>query len=85
MHYACAHSCCVSTLQIRDVPDDLKAILKKRAADAGQSLSEYALQRLRTSTEYPTYRELSEQIRRDGYVETTTRAADLIRADRDSR
>lgn len=45
-----ANSCCVSTLQIRDVPDDLKAILKKRAADAGQSLSEYALQRLRTST-----------------------------------
>lgn len=75
----------MSTLQIRDVPDDLKAILKKRAADAGQSLSECALQRLQTSTEYPTYRELSEQIRRDGYVETTARAADLIRAGRDSR
>ncbi|CAN5722685.1 hypothetical protein BH24ACT8_BH24ACT8_20840 [soil metagenome] len=75
----------MSTLQIRDVPDDLKAILKKRAADAGQSLSEFALERLRRSTEYPTYRELTERIRKAGPVETTTRAADIIRADRDSR
>lgn len=51
------------TLQIRGVLEDVKAILKKRAADAGQSLSEYALERLRTSAEYPTYRELTERIR----------------------
>lgn len=82
MHAAGAEG--MSTLQIRDVPDDVKAILKKRVADAGQSLSEYALEQLRTGTEYPTYRELTEQIRKDGPVETT-RAAELIWADRDSR
>ncbi|MGI8947395.1 MAG: hypothetical protein ACR2FV_05340 [Ornithinimicrobium sp.] len=75
----------MATLEIRDVPDGLRAILEKRAADAGQSLSKCALELLRTSTEYPTYRELNEHIRKDAPVETTTRAADLIRADRDSR
>ncbi|CAN5751673.1 hypothetical protein BH24ACT8_BH24ACT8_25040 [soil metagenome] len=72
----------MSTLQIRDVPDDLKAILKKRAADAGQSLSEFALERLRGSTEYPTYRELAERARASGPVEPSPSAAELIRSPR---
>ncbi len=35
------------TLQVRDVPDDVHAELRARAAEAGTSLSEYVLGELR--------------------------------------
>ena len=44
----------MGTLQVRDVPDDLSRVLKERAAEAGQSLSEYVLALLRAQARRPT-------------------------------
>ena len=77
----------MSTLQIRNVPEDLKRILKTRAAAAGQSLSEYALSELRRAAERPSLTELTERIRARGGPRPplAPSAADIIRGDRDSR
>jgi antitoxin FitA len=75
----------MSTLQIWDVPDEVKDVLKVRAARAGQSLSEYTLAQLRHLTEQPTFEELWERIKTRGPVETTTSAADILREERDAR
>jgi antitoxin FitA len=77
----------MSTLQIRDVPDDIKAILKSRAAAAGQSLSEYALAELRRAAEQPTLAELTARIRARGGPTPPLKpsAAEIIRAERDAR
>jgi antitoxin FitA len=76
---------CMTTLQIRNVPDDLSRILKSRAAAAGQSLSEYLLAELTRSAERPTIEELTERIKLRGRVETKTSAADILREERDAR
>ncbi len=44
----------MSTLQIRNVPDDLRQELKSRAALAGKSLSNYLLDELRVAATRPT-------------------------------
>ncbi len=76
----------MSTLQIRDVPDEVKRVLKMRAAKAGQSLSEYALSELRRSAESPTLEELFDRVReRGGPVSGLSPAASMLRAERESR
>ena len=75
----------MSTLQIRDVPEDIKLILKTRAAAAGQSLSEYALARLRRDALTPTFEDLSARIDARGRVDLGTAAVDILRAERDAR
>lgn len=75
----------MSSLQIRNVPDDVHRTLKARAAGEGQSLSDYALAELRRSAERPTVQELSERIRFRGPAGHVTSAVELIRADRDAR
>jgi antitoxin FitA len=49
------------TLQVRDVPDDVHTTLRARAAAAGMSLSEYALQQL---VEVASRPEVSDVLRR---------------------
>lgn len=75
----------MSTLQIRDVPEDIKQILKVRAAKAGQSLSEYALAELRRSAERPTFGELWERIQSRGPTNPGISAAEILRQERDAR
>ena len=41
------------TIQIRNVPDDVHRVLRTRAAAAGLSLSDYALQELERVAEHP--------------------------------
>jgi antitoxin FitA len=50
-------------VQIRDVPEDVHAILKSRAALSGVSLSEYLRQMLERSALRPTPAELEARIR----------------------
>jgi antitoxin FitA len=50
-------------VQVRDVPEDVHAILKSRAALAGVSLSEYIRSVLARTAARPTPQELSERIR----------------------
>lgn len=51
------------SIQVKDVPPDVHAVLRRRAADAGMSLQEYLLTRLVTEARRPT---LDEVLRRAG-------------------
>jgi hypothetical protein len=68
----------MSTLQVRDVPDDVKQVLKDRAARSGQSLSDYVLSELQQLTGRPTLDELTDRIRTRGSYAPTRSAADVL-------
>lgn len=53
----------MSTLYIRDVPDDVTAVLKERAAASGMSLSAYVGAQLVALAERPTNAEVAERLR----------------------
>jgi len=48
----------VTTIQIKNVPDEAHAILRQRAASAGQSLQEYMLSWIERATSRPTVDEV---------------------------
>jgi plasmid stability protein len=75
----------MATLQIRNVPEEVSRILKSRAAQSGQSLSEYALSLLKRAALTPTIEELTKRIEARGRVDIGTAAADIIREERDAR
>jgi antitoxin FitA len=75
----------MTTLQIRNVPEDVSRVLKSRAAKSGQSLSEYALHLLKRDALTPTFEELSQRIEARGRLEIGTAAADILREERDAR
>ena len=77
----------MTTLQIRNVPEEVSKTLKARAAKKGQSLSEYALAELTQIAERPTIEELTERLRRRGgpREDLIPSAADILRAERDAR
>lgn len=87
MHYAWSYAECMPALQIRDLPPELHRTLKARAAQRGQSLSEYAAQVLRRAAETPTFEELTERVRARGQTGdvTTNEVVQTIRRDRDAR
>ncbi len=85
MQYACSYAFCMTSLQIRNVPDDLHRQLKARAALEGQSLSEYALSELRRAMQRPTRREVAERVADFERIIVSESAADAVRAERDSR
>jgi len=72
-------------IQLRHVPDALHRTLKARAAKAGLSLSDYLLGEIRQIAERPTLEEMVERLRTRKPVQLPVSAAELIRADRDSR
>ena len=72
-------------VQIRNVPRDLHRRLKARAAMAGMSMSEYALRELRKALERPTREEILERLASRPVRRLRRPAADVIRAERDSR
>lgn len=74
------------SIQIKDVPGEVHAILRLRAARAGQSLQEYLLARLRNDAETPTIEELLDRVGyRSGGDVGLARSVDVVRADRDAR
>jgi plasmid stability protein len=75
----------MTTLQLRNVPEEVSRILKSRAAQSGQSLSEYALSLLKRAALTPTIEELTKRIEARGRVDIGTAAADIIREERDAR
>jgi antitoxin FitA len=73
-------------LQVRHVPAEVHATLRRRAAAEGQSLQEYLLALLVEQASYPTLKEALDQAGshtggRVGFQE----AVDILRADRDGR
>ncbi len=85
MRYTCSYAFCMTSLQIRNVPDDLHRQLKARAALEGQSLSEYALGELRRAMQRPTRRDVAERVAAFERIVVSESAADAVRAERDSR
>ena len=74
------------SIQIKDVPEDVHAVLRRRAATAGKSLQEYLLARLRDDAGTPTVAEVFERIgHHTGGKLSAADAARIIRSDRDAR
>jgi plasmid stability protein len=74
------------TVQIKNVPPDVHQTLRRRAAQAGQSLQEYTLALLSDHACKPTLEEVFAQIdQRSGGWITMREAAEWIRAERDAR
>jgi plasmid stability protein len=74
------------SIQVKDVPEDVHATLRRRAAVAGQSLQEYLLARLVDEARTPTLDELLERAGgRAGGRAGFHAAATAVRADRDAR
>ena len=74
------------SIQVKDVPEEVHSVLRRRAAAAGQSLQEYLLARLRDDAQTPTVEEVFERIghRTGGSVGLST-AVGAVRADRNAR
>jgi plasmid stability protein len=74
------------SVQIKDVPDDVHAVLRRRAAASRQSLQEYLLGRLIEEASRPTLDEVLERVdlRAGGDVPLEL-IVDVVREDRDRR
>ena len=74
------------SIQVKDVPDDVHATLRRRAASAGMSLQEYLLARLTEDARTPTLEEVLERAggRAGGHVPLRA-AVKAIRAEREAR
>lgn len=74
------------SIQIKDVPSDVHAVLRARAAQARQSLQEYLLTRLTEEARKPTVAEVLERAgARAGGALSLSEAARAVRADRGRR
>ena len=74
------------SIQVKDVPADVHAVFRKRAAAAGMSLQEYLLARLLEEASRPTLDEVLDRAgsRSGGHV-SLAEATAAVRADRDGR
>lgn len=70
-------------LQVREVPDDVHAELRRRASAAGMSLSDFARQELARLTRRPTLADLLDKAaRRNGDRMTFAEAREAVSAER---
>ena len=84
MRLACTHAYRMSKMvQIRNVPDTLHRKLKVRAADSGQTLSDYLLAELERLAARPTRVEMLTRIHGRKRVMLKTPAAVVIREERE--
>jgi plasmid stability protein len=72
-------------IQIRNVPDDLHAQLKRRAAESGRTLSDYLLDEIREYATRPTMREWLAEAETWEPIELDESPAEAIRAERERR
>ena len=74
------------SIQVKDVPEDVHAALRRRAAAAGKSLQEYLLDRLVEEGRTPTLEEVLDRAGgRAGGRAGYKAAAKAVRAERDAR
>ena len=72
-------------VQIRNVPSEFHRRLKARAAIEGMSMSDYILREIGKALERPTRHEVLERLRTRPVRHLTRSAAEVIRAERDTR
>lgn len=80
------HNGAMPSVQVKDVPTDVHATLRRRAAAAGQSLQEYLLERLTEEARTPTLDEVLDRAggRAGGSVPFKA-AVSALRTDHDRR
>lgn len=71
-------------VQIRNVPEDTRRVLKARAASEGRSLNDYLLELLVEKASRPTVAEVLERAAHRA-EKSTKSSVDIIRRDRDGR
>jgi plasmid stability protein len=71
-------------VQVRNVPDTLHRRLKARAAQLGQTLSDYLLEELERLAARPTREEMRARLHSRTPVTLKTSAAEIIRRARDA-
>jgi plasmid stability protein len=85
MRRACTHASRMARMvQIRNVPDALHRKLKVRAADSGQTLSDYLLAELERVAARPTRNEMLTRLHSRRRVTLKTAASTVIREERES-
>lgn len=72
-------------IQLRNVPDDLHRALKVRAAENGQSLSDFLIQQIRAIAERPTPAEMRYRLAQRAPAKVRESSARAVRAERDTR
>ena len=76
----------MTSIQIKDVPEEVHAVFRRRAASARQSLQEYLLSRLIEEASRPTLEEVLDRAGgRAGGSVSFKAAARVVRSDRDRR
>ena len=76
----------MSTIQVKDVPEETHAVLRRRAAEARQSLQEYLRSRLIEEASRPTVDEVLRRAgQRTGGSVAPEVAVRAVRHDRDRR
>jgi antitoxin FitA len=73
-----------TTIQIRNVPEELHRALKIRAAQTGMTLSDYLLAEIEQVATKPTLNELMDRLAREEPVELDEPPAAIIRRHRDA-
>jgi plasmid stability protein len=72
-------------VQIRNVPTELHRKLKARAAIEGLSMSDFVMREIRKALDRPTRQEMLDRLRARPVRRLRRPAAEVIRAERDSR
>ena len=72
-------------IQVRNVPDELHRRLKARAAMEGLSMSDYVLRELRKALDRPTRQEILDRLQAQPLRRLRRSAAEVIRAERETR
>lgn len=72
-------------IQLRNVPDELHRKLKARAAQNGQSLSDYLIAEIRAIADRPTPAEVRYRLSQRTPVTVRESAARAVRAERNAR
>lgn len=75
----------MSAIQLKNVPADLHAALRHRAAREGMDLQAYILHLVRRDLALPSEREWLEQLGEQPTVTTSRPAAEMLPAARDER
>jgi antitoxin FitA len=83
MQIACDTVISMSSVQIRNVPDQLHRELKARAARSGMTLSDYLLAEIRDLAVRPTMREWLDRTSRLEPVEVGMTPSEAIHAERE--
>lgn len=74
------------SIQVKHVPEEVHATLRRRAGAAGKSLQDFLLDLLSTEAELPTLDEvLDRAAQRSGGAAGFESASSAVRADRDGR